>query len=143
MRSIIVAAVALTAAACGQPAEDKAQTAASAPAASEPPVAAPVTPPPVVDASRWLGRWNGPEGLFLDIKAGDQPGTVAMTLKDNLDTQADYLGRLDGDVIRFERRGAPESIRFGTGAETGFKYLQDRQDCVIVIAGQEGYCRPA
>lgn len=53
------------------------------------------------------------------------------------------MGQLDGDVIRFERRGASESIRFGTGVETGFKYLQDRTDCVIVIAGQEGYCRPA
>lgn len=140
MRTIIVAAAALTAAACGQPAEDRSQTAA--PAASEPAVA-PVTPPPVADVSRWLGRWNGPEGLFLDIKAGAQPGTVALTLKDNLDTQADYVGRLNGDFIRFERRGAAESIRFGTGAETGFKYLQDRTDCVIVIAGQEGYCRPA
>lgn len=141
MRTIIVAAVALTAAACGQPDDDKSRT--TAPAASAPAVAAPVTPPPVADVSRWLGRWNGPEGLFLDIKAGAQPGTVALTLKDNLDTQADYVGRLDGDVIRFERRGASESIRFGTGVETGFKYLQDRTDCVIVIAGQEGYCRPA
>ncbi len=140
MRTIIVAAVALTAAACGQPADDKSQT---SPAASDPAVAAPAAPPSAADASRWLGRWNGPEGLFLDIKAGAQPGTVALTLKDNLDTQADYVGRLDGDVIRFERRGASESIRFGTGMETGFKYLQDRTDCVIVIAGQEGYCRPA
>lgn len=141
MRLIFAAALALAVAACGEPAEEKTQSTAAAP--SEPAVAAPTTPPPVADTSRWLGRWNGPEGLFLDIKPGVEAGTLAMTLKDNLDTQADYVGRLDGDVIRFERNGVQEAIRFGTGAETGFKYLADRTDCLIVIAGREGYCRPA
>ncbi|WP_070155036.1 hypothetical protein [Sphingobium phenoxybenzoativorans] len=91
----------------------------------------------------WAGRWTGPEGLFLDIKPSKdgQPGHFALTIKDNLDTQGDYMGTAQDGAIVFERNGKTETIRPGAGAETGFKYLADKTDCLIVQSGKEGYCR--
>ncbi|UZW53982.1 hypothetical protein NUH86_10575 [Sphingobium sp. JS3065] len=91
----------------------------------------------------WVGRWNGPEGLFLDIQPspGGQRGHYAIANRDNLDRQGDYAGVAEGTAIGFVRYGKQLRIRPGKGAETGFKYLTDRQDCLIVIPGREGYCR--
>lgn len=91
----------------------------------------------------WVGRWNGPEGLYLDIQpASDgKAGHYALANKDNLDRQGDYSGIADGMTIRFVRDGKDLAITPGTGAETGFKYLAGKQDCLIVMKGQEGYCR--
>ena len=91
----------------------------------------------------WIGRWMGPEGLFLDIQPAPdgQRGSYALTNKDNLDRQGTYVGMAEDATIRFTRDGEPLTIRPGTGAETGFKYLADKTDCLIVVAGQEGYCR--
>ncbi|MEQ6333184.1 hypothetical protein [Sphingobium sp. MK2] len=91
----------------------------------------------------WIGRWTGPEGLFLDIQPAPdgKPGSYALTNKDTLDRQGDYAGMAEGPMIRFTRDGVALTIRPGTGAETGFKYLADKTDCLIVVAGQEGYCR--
>lgn len=100
----------------------------------------------IADASAiagWVGRWTGPEGLFLDIKPSKDgtTGHFALTIKDNLDTQGDYTGVAQDGAIAFERDGKQETIRPGTGAETGFKYLVDKKDCLIVQEGKEGYCR--
>ncbi|CAN5149369.1 hypothetical protein BH10PSE12_BH10PSE12_17160 [soil metagenome] len=91
----------------------------------------------------WVGRWNGPEGLFLDIKPSPsgKTGSFALTLKDNLDSQAAYEGMAADGAIRFQRGGKIETIRLGTGAETGFKDLLERPTCLIVQTGKEGYCR--
>ncbi|MFZ2997333.1 hypothetical protein [Sphingobium sp.] len=91
----------------------------------------------------WVGRWNGPEGLFLDIQLSPdgKAGHYVLTNKDNLDRQDDYNGMADGSTIQFERDGKTLTIRPGKGDETGFKYLAGKGDCLIVIAGQEGYCR--
>ncbi|MHA6769980.1 hypothetical protein [Sphingobium ummariense] len=91
----------------------------------------------------WVGRWTGPEGLFLDIQPAPdgKAGHYAIANRDTLDREADYSGIAEGATIRFVRDGKDLSIRPGTGAKTGFKYLADRQDCLIVVAGQEGYCR--
>lgn len=91
----------------------------------------------------WVGRWTGPEGLFLDIQPAPdgKPGHYAIANKDNLDRQADYSGVADGATIRFVRDGKDLAIRPGKGDETGFKYLAGKQDCLIVLPGQEGYCR--
>ena len=91
----------------------------------------------------WVGRWTGPEGLFLDIQPSPtgKPGHYALTNKDNLDRQGDYPGVAEGTTIRFVRDGKGRAIRPGTGDETGFKYLAGKQDCLIVIPGEEGYCR--
>lgn len=91
----------------------------------------------------WAGRWTGPEGLFLDIKPAEDgtPGHYALTVKDNLDTQADYTGTAVGETIHFARAGKDETIRAGKGVDTGFKWLADKEDCLIVVTGKEGYCR--
>ncbi|WP_088183116.1 hypothetical protein [Sphingobium sp. Z007] len=91
----------------------------------------------------WVGRWTGPEGLFLEIQPSPdgKPGHYALTNKDTLDRQGDYSGVAEGTTIRFVRDGKDLAIRPGNGDETGFKYLAGKQDCLIVIAGQEGYCR--
>lgn len=89
----------------------------------------------------WLGRWQGPEGLFMDVQPG-QGDRVRLTVKDNLDSQEIYVGRFDGLSIRFERRGKTETVRRGSGSETGFSFLRSRRDCLIVVADREGYCRP-
>jgi hypothetical protein len=91
----------------------------------------------------WVGRWTGPEGLFLDIQpaSNGKPGHYALTNKYTLDDQGDFPGTAEGMTIRFVRAGKDLAIRPGKGAETGFKYLADKQDCLIVVANQEGYCR--
>ncbi|MDX3901199.1 MAG: hypothetical protein QHC40_11930 [Sphingobium sp.] len=96
---------------------------------------------PPTDA--WLGRWTGPEGLFLDIRPAPdgKAGHYLITNKDSLDRQADYQGVADGTTIRFVRDGADLTIRPGSGDATGFKYLAGKQECLIVIPGREGYCR--
>jgi hypothetical protein len=91
----------------------------------------------------WVGRWSGPEGLYLDIQPSPdgKPGHYAIANKDNLDRQGDYDGIAEGSTIRFVRDGRDLAIRPGKGDETGFKYLAGRQDCLIVVPGREGYCR--
>ncbi|PDH66855.1 MAG: hypothetical protein CNE89_08390 [Sphingomonadaceae bacterium MED-G03] len=91
----------------------------------------------------WVGRWTGPEGLFLDIQPSPdgERGHYSISNKDSLDRQGDYSGIAEGSTIRFVRDGKDLSIRPGTGAETGFKWLAEKENCLIVVPGQEGYCR--
>lgn len=58
--------------------------------------------------SAWTGRWQGPEGLFVDVQPGRGPNQVMLTLKDNLDDQGVYVGSFTGSSIQFQRRGRPE-----------------------------------
>lgn len=96
-----------------------------------------------VPTDRWVGRWTGPEGLFLDIQPSPdgRKGHYTITNRDTLDRQADYASVAEGDAIRFTRDGKTLTIRAGNGADTGFKYLAGKSECLIVLAGQEGYCR--
>lgn len=87
----------------------------------------------------WNGKWVGVEGLVLVIA----PGTTADTRKLKitlLDGTNDYVGTVKGDEIAFTRDGKIETIHAGTGAETGLKYLADKDDCLIIKPG-EGFCR--
>jgi hypothetical protein len=90
----------------------------------------------------WVGRWDGPEGLYLEISPGEATNTVRLRLKDTLDSEGEYTGVLLDDGIRFERAGRTEILRRGSGAQTGFSALRNRTDCVIVRPKEEGYCRP-
>lgn len=111
---------------------------AEAPAAAPQPKS--VAAPPAPDRSAWIGRWSGPEGLFLQIDSAGA-GRYRLTLKDNLDSQATYEAAATQGGLAFVRDGAMLTIRAGTGAETGFKWLADKTDCLIVVPGREGYCR--
>lgn len=92
-------------------------------------------------ADGWTGRWTGPEGLFLDVAKGEVPGTYRLTLKDNLDSQADYVGKAVENGIAFTRAGKTVTIHAGPGHDTGFKYLIEKENCLILETGKEGYCR--
>ena len=84
-----------------------------------------------------MGKWAGPEGTFIEIAAaGDQ---YQVTIR-NLDGPRTFQGVRRGGGIAFQRDGISESIRSGTGADTGMKWLADKSDCLVVKAG-EGYCR--
>ena len=90
-----------------------------------------------VEADKWLGQWNGPEGTFLRLAGGK--GTYEVTIQ-NLDGPSTYKGSAAGDQIQFERSGVKESIRATNGVETGMKWLSDKSNCLTVRSG-EGYCR--
>lgn len=88
-------------------------------------------------ADQWIGRWLGPEGTYLDI-AKDGDG-FRITISD-LDGPRTFQGVARDEIIAFERDGQTESLRQGTGAETGMKWLADKQNCLVVKPG-EGFCR--
>lgn len=90
-----------------------------------------------------VGRWTGPEGLFFEITkdAGRGPGHYQISNRYNLDDVASYDGIAEGDAIRFMRDGETLFARRGSGAQAGFKYLADKDDCLIVLPNREGYCR--
>ena len=90
---------------------------------------------PVTD--RWLGKWSGPEGTFLQLARSN--GKYEVTIQ-NLDGPRTFPGQAAGNHIEFERNGVKESLRATNGAETGMKWLSDKSSCLTVRAG-EGYCR--
>ena len=108
------------------------------------PVSSPPTSPttaPAASASnvtdKWLGQWNGPEGTYLLLaKSGDQ----YVVKIQSLDGPTTYEGVAAGDRIEFKRDGKIESIRAGSGKETGMKWLLEKKDCLIIKEG-EGFCR--
>ena len=122
--SILVVASAMTMlAACSERPADAAGHATTQPSADE--------------ASKWIGRWTGPEGTYLEITPADGAYSIVIS---NLDGPRSFNGSAAGDRIDFTRDGVDESIRAGTGAQTGMKWLADKSDCLVVRNG-EGYCR--
>ena len=89
------------------------------------------------EADKWLGKWSGPEGTFLQLAGGN--GKYEVTIQ-NLDGPRTFQGNAVGDQIEFERNGIKESLRATNGAETGMKWLSEKSNCLTVRAG-EGYCR--
>lgn len=86
---------------------------------------------------QWLGRWNGPEGTYLDISG--TPADYRLTIA-NLDGPRRFVGRAQGSKIVFVRDGVVESVSATDGEATGMKWLLDKQNCLTVRSG-EGYCR--
>lgn len=95
--------------------------------------------PPVVTkpADRWLGRWKGVEGTYLEITKTDD--RYAIEIKD-LDRTNEYQGLAFSDGIAFTRDGKTETIHAGSGEQTGMKWLANKKNCVVIRYG-EGYCR--
>jgi hypothetical protein len=71
---------------------------------------------PASSADDWLGRWNGPEGTYLDIAGAN--GTYQITVKD-LDRARTFSGSGVGDGIEFRRDGVNEMLRATDGDATG------------------------
>ena len=88
-------------------------------------------------ADKWLGKWSGPEGTFIQLAGGH--GKYEITIQ-NLDGPRTFKGNAAGNQIQFERNGMKEFLRATNGAETGMKWLSEKSNCLTVVAG-EGYCR--
>lgn len=86
---------------------------------------------------KWLGKWNGPEGTFLQLSGGD--GKYDITIQD-LDGPKTFSGESAGTEIQFERNGIKEMIHATNGEDTGMKWLNEKSDCLTIKTG-EGYCR--
>lgn len=85
----------------------------------------------------WLGKWNGPEGTFLQLAGND--GEYEITIQ-NLDGPRTFPAQAVGNHIEFERDGVKEILRATNGVETGMKWLSEKSDCLTIRLG-EGYCR--
>lgn len=95
---------------------------------------APATP---VTTDAWRGKWNGPEGTFIEIAGND--GNYTITIAD-LDGPKQYRGLSTGNQIIFERNGVTETIQASNGSDTGMKWLSEKSDCLRTRLG-EGWCR--
>jgi len=93
--------------------------------------------PPAAATDAWLGRWNGPEGTYLELAGGK--GAYEVTIKD-LDAARTFTGAATGDRVEFRRDGVTESIRATNGDATGMKWLAGKTRCLTIKPG-EGYCR--
>jgi len=85
----------------------------------------------------WLGRWNGPEGTYLEIAGAS--GVYEITIMD-LDAARTFEGMAAGDRIEFRRDGAALSLRATNGDDTGMKWLAGKANCLTIKLG-EGFCR--
>lgn len=111
--------------------------------------AEPVLPPEALPASNdtaqtddpFAGRWTGPEGLYAQITPAAAPGSYTVEMQYTLDDKGNFTATRDGDTLKLTRAGQAVTITPGSGDATGMKWLAGKQDCLIVIAGSEGYCR--
>lgn len=112
------------------------------PAASPPASSAQATSTSAVSTTdpgqAWLGRWNGPEGTYLQLDAtgGD---SYDVRIKD-LDAERTFKGIGQDGAVHFERDGKKESLKATDGDATGMKWLAGKTKCLTVHTG-EGYCR--
>ena len=63
------------------------------------------TSAPVAD--KWIGRWSGPEGTFLQLAGGN--GKYEVTIQ-NLDGPRTFQGSAGGNQVAFERNGVKERL---------------------------------
>jgi hypothetical protein len=73
---------------------------------------------------QWLGQWNRPEGTFLLVSKNGDKYVVEVH---SLDGSATHTGVAAGDHIICKRDGKTETIRTGSGAETGMKWLLEEE----------------
>ncbi|GAA4768236.1 hypothetical protein GCM10023219_12690 [Stakelama sediminis] len=101
-------------------------------------IVGPVVPGPY---DKWVGRWLGVEGMYLDIEKAPEGGDLyTLKMQYDLDHHGTFEGRATPQGIAFTRPDGRHVLRPGDGKATGLKYLADKQDCLIVQSG-EGYCR--
>jgi hypothetical protein len=110
-----------------EPAPARTSTATASPTASS------ETP-----ADRWLGRWQGVEGTYLVISKRDDSYAIEIA---NLDGTKTYKGLVVDDDLDFRRGDKVQSIRAGTGKDTGMKGLENERNCLVITKGSEGFCR--
>ena len=125
-------------------------TAATSPnpaATASPAISPEVANPSEAALQQMLGRWNGPEGTYIDIadKKGPDgkqlnPRKFEIEIK-NLDKAQKYEGTAKGRDIEFTRNGKTETVKTATGTETGMKGFEKETTCLVVTKGSEGFCK--
>lgn len=129
----------LCAAACAQPAPDPSPSGTPTARVDDAPVVRPDPAATAATEDRYLGKWIGVEGMFLNVtkRAG---GGVTMDMQWDLDHRGTFAGSVTAEGLRFMRDGVAETAVLGDGDATGLKWLAGKKDCLIVKPG-EGYCR--
>ncbi|KQM87319.1 hypothetical protein ASE67_06265 [Sphingomonas sp. Leaf23] len=92
------------------------------------------------EATRYLGRWIGVEGMYLNVTQAATPGAVTLEMQYDLDNKGQYTGTVTPEGIRFKRGADTLLLRPSNGDATGLKWLAGKKDCLTVASG-EGYCR--
>jgi hypothetical protein len=111
----------------------------SSPAASPGVNASPVADvKPSAKVEAMAGKWNGPEGTYLNIS---KKGTGFEVEIRNLEGSKKFVGVAKGDTIEFTRNGKPETIKPASGVETGMKGFEKETNCLVVTKGSEGFCK--
>jgi hypothetical protein len=87
--------------------------------------------------AQWMGRWDGPEGTFLNLTRDGSKYTVVIQ---DLDGPRSFEGVGDDGRVRFVRDGKTEYLVAGDGKASGMKWLADKRHCLLTRAG-EGWCR--
>lgn len=148
MREMTIMGTALLLAACGRedgraPVQDSTGTnmTTGVPTASAPVDAAAAQQKEEGAREFFPGTWTGPEGLSFVVEAKPDGAGYRVRNRDTLDTEQVFDAVRAGETLTFVRRGVALTARPGTGAETGFKWLANKRDCLIVQIGVEGYCR--
>lgn len=88
----------------------------------------------------YVGKWIGPEGLVLDVKA-KPGGGVTIANQWTLDDKGTFDGSVTAEGLRFMRNGEAVTATPSDGDATGMKWLAGKKDCLTVKVGSEGYCR--
>lgn len=88
----------------------------------------------------YVGKWIGPEGLVLDVKA-KPGGGVTIANQWTLDDKGNFDGTVTPEGLTFTRNGQTVTAKPSDGDATGMKWLAGKKDCLTVTAGSEGYCR--
>ncbi len=109
---------------------------ACAPPERTPPATTATTAVPRAEA--WRGDWKGVAGTYLRVER--TRSGYAVTIAD-LDGARTFDASAAGDRLKFLRDGKTETVRATDGEGTGMKWLADREDCLVVTAGSEGFCR--
>ena len=86
-----------------------------------------------------MGRWQGPEGTYLDLRRSSRSHEYDLVIA-HLDGPKNYEAWAIKDGIQFERDGILHVIRAGDGRATGIKWFADKQNCLVIKFG-EGFCR--
>ncbi|MGK6324775.1 hypothetical protein ACMGDM_17060 [Sphingomonas sp. DT-51] len=90
------------------------------------------------DASAYVGRWKGVEGMYLLVSR--RSDGVELEMQWDLDNRGTYRGIVTPEGIDFERGGKTLRLVHESGAATELTGLAGKKDCLVVKAG-EGYCR--
>lgn len=88
----------------------------------------------------YIGKWVGPEGLVLEVKA-KPGGGVTIVNQWSLDDKGSFEGSVTAEGLRFMRKGEAVTATPSDGDATGMKWLAGKKDCLTVTVGSEGYCR--